>query len=262
MQFGICTSVENSAHIRSAGWDFIEENAQHILQPLIPDLEWRGIDRVRSALMPVPVIRHIAPADMKVVGSELSMPKLHAYTNILLKRASAVGARTVVFSSSRARKLTGNFDPAKATEQMIAALTMTGQIAAQCGVTVALEHIRSKESDVANSLKETLRIVTAVNHANIKCALNTYHFWQEDEPLEHLAKAVDQIVHVHLADRENRAAPGESTSSDYRPIFQILQAAGYKGAMSVDCENMPDSDIRAGRVLTFIKRQWQAAGGK
>jgi len=262
MQFGICSSVEDAVHVRSAGWDFIEENAQHVLQPLIPEPEWRGVDRVRSALLPVPVIRHTAPPDMKVVGAELSMPRLHAYTNVLLRRASAIGARTVVFCSSNARKLSDGFDPQKATEQLVAALTMTGLIAAQYGIIVALEPVRSADTDMVNTIKDALRIVTAVNHANIKCSLDTYHFWHENESLEDLANAAGHIVHVHLADKQDRLPPGESQKSDYRPIFQILQASGYRGYMSVESQNMPASAARSGRILTFLRRQWQAAGGK
>lgn len=260
MLFGICASVEDSIHIRAAGWDFIEENAQRVLQPQTPDLEWRGRDRIRAALLPVPVVGHHAPIDLKIAGPQTNMPRLHAYVSVLLKRAAQSGIRTIIFGSGHSRNLPADFDRQKAVDQIIAFLTMVGPMAAQNGVTIALEPVCQKESNMINTIKEATMLVTAVNHANIKCAFHTYHFWQENEPLEHLAQAVNMVAHVHLADRDGRQAPGETDASDYRPIFQILQSAGYKGMLSVDCENMPASELRAGRVLTFLKRQWQAAG--
>ncbi len=262
MQFGICASVDESPHIRSAGWDFIEGDAHQVLQPQKTDGEWCGAVSVRGSALPVPVIFHELRGDMKVIGPNLSMSTLHEYTKILLKRASAVGARVVVFGSSSARKLPPDYDRRKAADQMISALTMTGLLAAQYGVTVALQPVCSAESDLVNTIKDAMYIVSAVNHANIKCALHTYHFWQQDDSIEELAKAAGMIAHVHLADREDKLPPGESDHSDYRPIFQILQSSGYKGLMSVNCDQLPVSDMRTGRILTFLKRQWQAAGGK
>lgn len=262
MLFGICASVENSTHVRSVGWDFIEENAQHILQPMTPDLEWRGIDRVRAALLPIPVVSHCAPEDFKIAGPQVSMPKLHAYTINVLKRASLTGVRTIIFGTGHARTIPAGFDRHKAADQIISFLTMIGPMAAQYGITIALEPVCRKESNIINTTKEALAYVAAVNHANIKCAFSTYHFWQENEPLEDLAAIASSLVHVHLADRDGRAAPGTTDTSDYRPIFQVLQASGFKGTISVCCDNMPTTESQAGRILTFIKRQWQAAGGR
>jgi sugar phosphate isomerase/epimerase len=261
MLFGIYASVDNSTHVRAAGWDFIEENAQHILQPLTPELEWRGIERARAALLPVPVVSHCAPADFKIAGPQVSMPKLHAYTTTLLKRASLAGVRTIIFSTGHARTIPAGFDLHKAADQIISFLTMIGPMAAQHGVTVAIEPVCRKESNLINTTREALAYVAAVNHANIKCAFSTYHFWQENEPLENLAAVAGSLVHVHLADRDGRAAPGATGASDYRPIFQVLQASGFKGTASVHCDGMPTAESQAGRVLTFLRRQWQAAGG-
>ena len=62
------------------------------------------------------------------------------------------------------------------------------------------------------------------------------------------------IAHVHVADLEGRTPPGESGTSDYRPIFRAAQAAGYDGLISVESKSF-DADSGA-RSLEFLKRQW------
>ena len=47
--------------------------------------------------------------------------------------------------------------------------------------------------------------------------------------MDALAAAMPHIAHVHVADLEGRAAPGESGSSDYRPFFRTLKKAATTG---------------------------------
>ena len=47
MKFGICTTVENSQAVKTAGWDFVEERVDQLLQGQLAEAEWKGADRAK-----------------------------------------------------------------------------------------------------------------------------------------------------------------------------------------------------------------------
>ena len=55
-QFGICTTVERSGEVKAAGWDFVEECVQTFLEGQTPDAQWKGMERVHGAALPVPAL--------------------------------------------------------------------------------------------------------------------------------------------------------------------------------------------------------------
>jgi sugar phosphate isomerase/epimerase len=97
--------------------------------------------------------------------------------------------------------------------------------------------------------------VKAVDHPNFRCLFDSYHFWIEDEPIDHVQAAMEFVRHVHLADKQGRVAPGESGQADYRPLFRVLRDGGYDGLLTVEA-TLKDLRVNGPRVVKFIKDQW------
>lgn len=259
MRFGICTAVENSQAVKNAGWDFVEENIQGLLQGTLPDGEWTGEKRTAGAALPVYAANCLVPGAMKITGPDVSLEQLKKYMTHVCKRAAKVGIQNLVFGSGGARQVPEGFDRAKARVQMLDFLRMSAPIAQESGVTVVVEHLNSKECNIVTSLAEELTYVREINHPNIQCLADTWHFWLENESLDSLKDSLPYLRHVHVADKDGRVAPGEAGTSDYRPIFQILKRGGYKGAISVEAIGFSDIANVAPRVLAFLKQQWEQA---
>ncbi len=68
MRFGICTTIEKNAAARDAGWDFIEESVQGLLQGLEPDERWAGRARAAASALPILSANMLVPAALKVTG--------------------------------------------------------------------------------------------------------------------------------------------------------------------------------------------------
>ena len=105
-----------------------------------------------------------------------------------------------------------------------------------------------------------MEVCRAVNHRNIRCLVDSYHLWLEDEPLANVAAGADLLVHVHAADKEGRAPPGRSGKSDYQPLFTLLKKIRYAGGVSVESMPWPDMPSTAGSILGYLKEQWEKAG--
>ncbi len=261
MRFGICAPLEAASAVREAGWDFVEENVQALLQGTLPDDQWTGMDRAKATSLPVPAANCLVPADLKITGPDADSHALRAYMQCVVRRAAEVNISTLVFGSGGARNVPDGFGRDQARNQIITFAKMAAPIAKQNDITLVVEHLNKGECNIINSLTEAMTYVRAVAHPNFQCLLDSYHFWLENETLVSLRESIRAIRHVHLADTEGRVAPGESGKSDYKPIFRILKELNYRGLISVESPPFSEAAIRAtgARVLEFIKRQWAEA---
>jgi sugar phosphate isomerase/epimerase len=251
--------MEKASEVKTAGWDFVEENVQGLLQGELPDDQWKGMDRVRPSALPVTAANCLVPGSMKIVGPAADLNKLKAYMTNVLKRAKATGMTILVFGSGGARSVPEGFDRGKARAQILDFLRMSVPIAAQYGVTLVAEHLNNKECNIINSIAEAMEYVRAVNHPNFQCLADTFHFWTENEPLDSLKAAMPWIKHVHLSDKDGRVACGESRASDYRPFFRVLKQGGYSGMLSMEAIGFKDIAGVGPRALAFLRKQWNEA---
>jgi sugar phosphate isomerase/epimerase len=259
MKFGICTSLTNAVAVKAAGWDYVEENVQTLLQGQVADEQWAQVAAANAATLPIPAANSLVPASLKITGPAVDLATLKKYMTTVVNRAQRVGIKTLVFGSGGARNVPDGFDRDKASKQIEDFVRASADIAAKHGVTLVAEPLNRNECNIINSVAEAMRYVKAVNHPNFQCLVDTYHLWLEDEPLENLKAAMPWIHHVHLADKDGRVAPGLSGKADYRPVFKILKDGKYDGLISFEGHAIPDFAVTAPTVLEFIKRQWTEA---
>lgn len=259
MQFGICTSVDKAPEAKAAGWDFVEELVQPFLQGDVSDAQWKGVERVSSAVLPVPAANSLLPATLKVTGPAYDFGALKKYMATIMSRAQKAGIKTLVFGSGAARNVPEGFDRDKARAQILDFIRISADLAAKHDVMLVAEHLNKGECNIINSVAEAMTYVRAAGHPHFKCLVDSWHFWLENEPLESLRAAMPWIRHVHLADVEGRVAPGLSGKCDYRPFFRVLKDGGYDGLMSIESPGMIAVPESAAGVLVFLKKQWSEA---
>ncbi len=255
MKFGICTSVGNAAAVKAAGWEYVEENVQTLLQPAVPDDQWTAAP-AKSAVLPIPVANVLMPGTLKITGPTADPQKLREHISTVVRRARQVGIKTIVFGSGGARNVPDGFERESAVKQITDFARNTAQLAAEQGITIVAEHLNRGECNIMNTVAEAMQYVKAVNHPNFQCLVDTYHLWLEDEPLENVRAAMPWIRHVHLADKDGRVAPGLSGTADYRKFFGVLKQANYNGLISFEGTAMPDFAVTAPKVLAYLKDQW------
>ncbi len=156
-----------------------------------------------------------------------------------IRTASRLGAPVVTIVSGA--KL-GHIQP-HATRLLVEGLTATVDIAAEWGVTLALQPMHSLFRDewtFLNSLDLTEEILAQIDHPHLGIAFGTYHLWQEPDLLARLPALVPRIAVVQISDwRDNprcdndRLPPG-SGSIPLAPIVGTLEEHGYAGDYEVD----------------------------
>ena len=259
VQFGICTSVENAASVKRAGFDYVEEFVQPTLRGDLPDSEWLGLARIQSSPLPVIAANSLLPAAMKLTGPDVNPERLKEYMSRVIPRAAKVGIKTIVLGSGAARMVPDGFDRGQARAQLIDFIRMSCAFAVKHDVLIVAEHLQKGECNIVNSVAEAMTYVKEVDHPNYQCLVDSFHFWLENEPLDSLRDAMPWIRHVHLADTAGRVPPGESGGHDYRPFFNVLKQGGYNGPISMESPAFTDIDGAGPRILGFLKKQWKEA---
>lgn len=143
--------------------------------------------------------------------------------------------------------LSGNIVPGLSHEQQhqscIDGLQKAGELAGKQNITLLLENIDPEENPkyFLTSVAEGFEIVRKVDSPHVRFLYDFYHEQiAEGNLIEKLAKNIDLVGVVHVADVPGRHAPGTG-EINYPNIFRKLTELNYKGYVAM--EFVPQADI-------------------
>ncbi|MEH7413804.1 sugar phosphate isomerase/epimerase family protein [Neobacillus drentensis] len=252
MKIGCCAGIEKAPVLYQAGYDFIECTVVSLL-PEASEEEFTPILRkYQESPIPVQSFNILLPGDLKIVGEQVDKERIKRYLSTALKRVKQIGADTIVFGSGGARTLPNGFSRKKGEEQIVEFLHMTADIADPLGLTIVIEPLNKKESNIINSVPEAVAFAKLVNRKSIKTLADFYHMDEEKEPLTHIYENKDFVKHIHVADT-GRISPGMG-SYPYPEFLNQIRRSQYNGRMAIEC-NWNDFETEAKQALIFLKKQ-------
>ena len=199
----------------------------------------------------------LLPGDLKITGPDVDAAGVDRYLKAAFDRIAELGGRVVVFGSGRARAVPDGFDRTQAEKQIASFLRRAGDAAAARDLIMAIEPLNRRECNIINSVAEGLAMAQRVDHERVRLLADSYHMFQDDEPLSNLAEAGGALVHIHIADRP-RNAPAEG-AEELGPFFSALRAVGYDGRISIECRWGDDFERELRRAREFLLRLWAEA---
>lgn len=233
-ELGVCTSINNHEIVAAAGFDYIEEGVRRFLIPEKSEEEFeKNMAVLKESSIPIRACNGFLPGYLKTTGHETHHPQILEYSETAFRRAQIAGIKRIVFGSSGSRNYPDGFDPETAWKQFAELLSQMGPIAEKYDVIVVIEPLRKGESNLINRVDEGLELVQEVNHPNIQILGDIFHMMREDEEPESFIEARKLLKHTHIAELENRTAPGLA-GDDLSPYLQALKQANYKGGISVE----------------------------
>jgi hydroxypyruvate isomerase len=100
-----------------------------------------------------------------------------------------------------------------------------------------------------------LRVIDAVDEPNVLLQFDAYHVQRmEGDPVRRLAKLLDRVGHVQIADNPGRHQPGTG-EIDFAALFARLDDGGYRGAVGLEYVPTPDT---AGSLGWLKELAWSA----
>jgi len=250
MKVGCCGSFAERELLEDIGFDFVESAVTSELNPLSAREEFEeGVSNWKGEI-PQYAFNCLLPGKLQVTGRAVDSDNLAHYLDAAFSRAAYLGAKVVVFGSGSSRNVPSDFPRRRAREQLRDFLGLAGDKAEESGIIVAIEPLRSEESNIINTLREGVELMNEVDHPRVKVLADIYHMEEENEPYEHIQEAGEDLAHVHLAD-SGRRYPG-SGSYDYDGLMKELERVDYDGGLSIECK-WGDKKDEAPRALHFLR---------
>ncbi|MAF10944.1 xylose isomerase [Candidatus Poribacteria bacterium] len=238
-----------------AGCDFMEFGVGMVG----PDLPEASFESFRAALADAPLAAEcfnsfIAPS-VRLVGPERDWARVEAYVSTAVARVVAAGGEIIVFGSGGARNVPDDYSRDAADAEIDEFLRFAGEQGRLHGVTIAIEPLNTKESNILTSVAEACAVAGRVDMPEVAVLADFYHMDEEDEPFSNIVDAGFQLTHVHVADT-GRLHPGTG-SYDYPGFWQALAGAGYNSRISVEC-NWRDFPKEVAPAMRFLRESHSA----
>jgi sugar phosphate isomerase/epimerase len=260
MQLGLCAHPADLTGFADLPFEFIEGHVQNFLKPEAPAADFAAsAEAMRGSPRPMPSANCFLPADLKVTGPLVDQARLARYAETAFARAKSIGLTTIVFGSAGARQVPDGWSAARGFEQYVEALKIVAPVAEKHGVTVVVEPLNRGECNLVNTIGEGAEAVQRCNHAHVQLLVDIFHMLRNGEAPDPIARHADLIVHSHVAENENRAAPG-TKGEDFRPFLRALKKAVRCQRLAIECvwtEPMAGAAIPA---LAELRRQLADAG--
>lgn len=250
MRIGCCGGLNEITTIENAGYDYFEPPVGMVL-PEKPESEFAEVaKKLETHTIRPEAWNCLLPGDLKLTGPSVDFYRVERYLRTAFDRIRRVGGKVVVFGSGGARSLPDGFPVSDGRRQILEFLALCGSIAAQNSLTIAIEPLNRKESNVINSVAEAVEFAELAARPEIKALADLYHIDEENEPLSNVAAAGSFLAHCHTADT-GRYAPGTG-SYDHAGFFRAMKEAGYDDRISVECR-WNDFDNECGQALQFLR---------
>ena len=253
-EIGVCTSVSNADMLAAHGYAYIEESVGRFLMPDKSEEEFNEVlQQAQNAAIPVKACNNFIPGSLKSVGPDAVHPEILEFMETAFRRAQKAGVEYIVFGSGGSRAIPEGFSRDEARRQFIDLCSQMAALAGKYDVVVVLEPLNTLECNFINSVLEGGEIVEEVNHPNFRLLADVYHMLMDGEGPESIEKYGHLIQHTHIAEKEERAAPG-THNEDFTAYFIALKNVGYKGMMSIECR-WEDLESQASAAIKAMKNQ-------
>ena len=230
MKIGVCASVEKLDMLEELGFDRIELNIGEIsemdqdeLAALRQKLEGRTI-RVTSA-------NFMMHGGLPQVYQDTGLEKIRDYLAMVMPKLKYLGITTAVFGSGWHRRMPEDMPKEKQHELIQELLVVMESEARKNGVTVVIEPLNKKETNVLLTTDEAMEYIRELELPNLKLLVDLYHFYCEGEPLDRVREYGPYIKHVHIVEPTRRDYMRPEDEYDYSVFVKTLRDVGYDGAL-------------------------------
>jgi len=153
------------------------------------------------------------------------------YIKATCKLAEKWGAKIMagpIYSAVGKRRQISPAQKKKEWDLAVKGLQQAGKIAADHGVTLAVEPLNRFEIDLINTTEQLMKLLKDVGHDHVRAHLDTFHMHIEEKSIyEAIKLAGKALAHVHACEND-RGTPGTGLV-DWKGFAKGLKDVGYTG---------------------------------
>lgn len=258
MQYGICGGLEMAPVALACGYDYLECTVEAALKPSEPEAAFEDMLRaIRKCPLSIPALNCLVPARLRLTGPQVDAPAVRAYVQTVCRRARRAGVRILVFGSGGARRVPDGWDRLEAWSQLVTFGRLLADEAAAQELTVVMEPLNRRETNLVNTVAEGAALVRAVNHPALRLLVDGYHWLLDGDSAEDVVANGGLLAHAHVATVPNRLPPG-AEACPLPHFFETLARAGYRGRLTYEGD-LSDPERRLPAALALMRRLAQDA---
>lgn len=234
MKFGVCAEIDDAPALAEAGFDFIELHVTRDLKTADGEEAFaESLARIKASALRCLAANCFVPGSLKITGPDADPGRLIDHAALVCRRAAEAGLETIVLGSGGARDIPKGFDRDLAYRQLVDFGVMLGPVAAQHGVTIAVEPLCRSDSNIFTTVGECAAYVRELAHTHIRLLVDAYHWGRDGDSYDDIVDAAPLLHHVHVATYPARRPPG-ADRCDLSVFFAALGESGYDGPVSVE----------------------------
>ena len=143
-------------------------------------------------------------------------------------------------------------DTQKSRTWLVNALASIARTASESDVRIVIEPINRYETNLLNTVAETLELLETLEADNVGVLFDTFHANIEEPSIEASLRAcVARLFHVHLAD-SNRWAPG-FWHTDCARLIATLREMRYDGWLSAEILPKPSAEQAMEQTVRVLR---------
>jgi sugar phosphate isomerase/epimerase len=173
------------------------------------------------------------------------------FIGAIIDLAGSFGAPAII--GSMQGRAEGQVSREQALRWLAEALEQLGPHAHVHGVPLLLEPLNRYESNLLNTLAQTVEFLDPLLTRNVRVLADLFHMNIEEASIPGaFASAGAWVGHVHFADSNRRAIGLGHTCIE--PIVEALRAIGYRGYLSAEILPQPSAEEAAAQTIASFQR--------
>jgi len=267
MRFGVCigNNPEKARILGEVGFDFAELGLNGFAR--MPQEEFEAFcAEMKAAGIPCEAANCFLPGDIKLMGEDAASEEAkREYVAQALSRADILGIKTLVFGSGGSRRIPDGMSYDEGVAVIADFLRdIVSPEAAKYGINIAIEPLRSRETNSINTVVQGIALADLVGRENISVLADIHHMLCGGEAPESIADKKGRIIHVHTsysmyANPEDQGRRFPRLDDDYDQ-FIFMNAAHQAGCTRFSLEAGNPGDFRedAAEALAVFRKAWKS----
>ena len=177
------------------------------------------------------------------------------YLDDLIDFCADLGGKVLIFGSPGQRSTTGGSTVDEAKQRLVEGLAQVGDHAQERGVKVLFETLDSGQTDVVNTMAESLDIVQRVAHPAIGTMFDYHNTLDETDSLEKLVRDYfPYIEHIQIQEIDGRHLGTGDARETFVDSFKALRELGYDKWISLEIFDFePGGKVIAEESMEVLK---------
>ena len=252
MKFGACCDIDKLPLLQKHGYDYIELNFSNVALADERQFE-KTYEQIRYYGISAESFNCFFPGSVSL-NAGVDYKAIEEYAEKGLARAERLGGKIAVLGSGGSRRIPDGYDRELAAEQFLKVLYICGDIAGKHGMQIAIEPLRTAETNFINTVAEGVEMCRRADHPSVKCLVDFFHLFMNGETLDAVMNSGGLIVHTHIArpngDRRIPTAQDAETCAEWA---NALKSIGYNGRMSLEGDFYPDFETAIREVRPVLE---------